>query len=341
MRATIRDVARLAGLSTSTVSRVLTGNPHVSEETRGKVEQAVAEVGYLPNGLARGLIQKRRNVIAVIIPEGYNPYYDDINLGVNQVAAENGLSVIAISQIDSATHNMVQRILEIGVDGVLHLGSMVGDSVVPLLVKTETPFVLLCRQRSDVSADTLLFDDFSSGMKATEHLLAMGHRDIAYIYGSQASLSSAEKCRGYTAALSAGGIPVNRALIRYGELRIDVARRAMETLLDERASGGISFTAVLAGNDLMAFGAREAIMSRGLRIPDDISLIGMDDIFWCGIQGVDMTSIRVPRLEIGRLAAKLLIARINNPEKKTEMHILGTELISRKSCSPPKETNQL
>lgn len=340
MRATIRDLASLSGLSTSTVSRVLTDNAHVSKAAREKVEQAIRQTGYVPNGLARGLVQKRRDLIAVIVPDGCNPYYDDIQLGIHQEASQNGFDVITISEGNHSCIRTVKKIIEIGIDGVLHLGALESDDVIPLLVQNDMPFVLLCRQLSTIEADTVLFNDYEAAFSATEHLIMLGHRNIAYICGRRNSLSSLEKYRGYAGALAKHGIAVNAALVGWGQLDMQSSYRVMNEFLDARASGCLSFTAVVAGNDMMGFGAREAMLERGLSIPDDLSLVSMDDISWSAIQGVEMTSVRVPRLEMGRIACQLLLKRIAQPERKHEVHILDTQLSIRKSCCPPKEQKE-
>lgn len=340
MRATIRDLASMSGLSTSTVSRVLTDNAHVSKKARDKVEQAIRQTGYIPNGMARGLVQKRRDLIAVIVPDGYNPYYDDILTGIHQEAAQNGFDVISIGEGDSSYTRTVKKIIEIGIDGVLHLGALEGDDIIPLLVQNDTPFVLLCRQLSTIEADTVLFNDYEAAFSATEYLITLGHRRIAYICGRRNSLSSLEKYRGYAGALSKYGIAINAALVGWGELDMQSSHRVMNEFLDARAAGCLPFTAVVAGNDMMGFGAREAVLERGLSIPDDLSLISMDDISWCAIRGVEMTSVRVPRLEMGRISCQLLLKRIAQPERKHEVHILDTQLSIRKSCCPPKEQKE-
>lgn len=332
MKATIHDLANLSGVSTSTVSRVLTGNGSVSKEARERVEEAIRATGYVPNGFARGLVNKRRHLIAAIVPERYNPYYDPIVEEINEVALQNGYSLVLITEMGKACRSTVEKVIEMGIDGLLHLGALEGDDVVPLLIRNEVPFVLLCRQLSTVDADMVLFDDRATSFMATEYLIQLGHRKIAYIYGRRNSLSSREKYLGYAAALEKHGISVDAGLVGYGNLDMSESYHVMNEFLSARDAGCLSFTAVVAGNDLMLFGAREAVLKRGLRIPEDLSMIGMDGIEWCAIQGVELTTVNVPKREMGRRACELLLKRIENPKGKHEVQILETQLKIRKSC---------
>ena len=334
MRTTIHDIAKASGLSPSTVSRVLTNNPHVSAEAKRKVEEAISKTGYVPNGLARGLVTRRRNLIAVIVPEENNPFYIDILSAINEVAAQNDMSAILVTQNENGRRTTVERVLEMGIDGFIHLGALENDSIIPMLAQTETPFVLVNRLLPGVQADKVLFDNHHSGFAVTEYMLSLGHRRIAYVYGAPSSFSSWEKYQGYVDALRKHGLQLDDRLVANGLLDYDTSYRAMLKLLDERHRLG--FTAVVCGSDYMALGVRQAILERGLRIPEDLSIIGMDDVFYAGLAGIDLTTVRVPRVESGRLAAKLLIERIANPSKKQEIHILKTKLICRESCCPLK-----
>lgn len=335
MRTTIHDIAKVSGLSPSTVSRVLTNNPHVSPEAKRKVEEAISETGYVPNGLARGLVTRRRNLIAVIVPEANNPFYTDILAAINEVAAQNDMSAILVTQNENERRTTVERVLEMGIDDFIHLGAVENDNTIPILSQTETPFVLLNRLLPGMQTDKVLFDNRHSGLIATEYILSLGHRRIAYMYGSPSSFSSWEKYQGYVDALRKHGLQLDDRLVANGLLGFDTSYRAMLKLLDERSHLG--FTAVVCGSDYMALGVRQAILERGLRIPEDLSIIGMDDVFYAGLAGVDLTTIRVPKVESGRLAVRLLIERIAKPNRKQETHILETELVCRKSCCSPIE----
>ena len=333
MRTTIHDIARVSGLSPSTVSRVLTNNPHVSPEAKRRVEEVIAETGYVPNGLARGLVTHIRNLIAVIVPDASNPFYTDILSAINDVAAQNGMSAILVTQNENERRTTVERVLEMGIDGFIHLGAVENDSTIPILSQTETPFVLLDRLLPGVQTDKVLFDNRHSGLIATEYLLSLGHRRIAYMHGAPSSFSSWDKYQGYMDALRKNDLPIDDRLVANGLLNCDTSYRAMLKLLDERDCLG--FTAVVCGSDYMALGVRQAILERNLRIPEDLSIVGMDDVFYAGLAGIDLTTVCVPREESGRLAARLLIERIAKPNKKQETHILETGLVIRKSCCPP------
>lgn len=334
MRTTIRDLARLSGVSTSTVSRVLTGNPHVSQDVREKVANAISQTGFVPNGNARGLQQKKRNIFAVVVPQGYNAYYDEIVKGINKIADSSGINIILVSQNENARRSTIERILEIGVDGIIHMGALENDSIVPMLKSTETPFVMLCRDH-DIDADKILFDDLSAGKQITSYLLSLGHRKLAYIYGDKASKSSKYKYDGFISALKEYYLEPDVNAVIEGGLTSDGGYLAMKELLKRRKDGKTTFTAVVAGNDIMMFGARKAILEEGLIIPKDLSIAGMDDIFWSGVSGLELTTVNSPKIEMGEKAVTMLLERIENPDRPSRTLVLDTRLVIRKSCSSP------
>ncbi len=309
MRATIKDLARIANLSTSTVSRVLTGDAHVSLDAISKVNEAIKITGYIPNSAARSLVKQRRNLVGLIVPELENPYYTLIVRGVEAAVSESGYGVVLISGSNqSANSNVIESLLEVGVDGIIHAGLLQDDQSIPILSRWSIPYVLVGRQPISEKSNYVVFDDYGSAYKATKYLLSLGHQKIAFLFGKMSSVSSELKLRGYEDALKEHSLPFCNDLFAVGELEYECSYKAVGELLKK----GTEMTAILASNDMMAFGAREAVLEAGLKIPGDISLMGIDNIFWSGIRGIDLTTVDVPKYEMGKLAGQILARHIDN-----------------------------
>ncbi len=329
MRATIKDLARIANLSTSTVSRVLTGDPHVSLDAVEKVNEAIKATGYIPNSAARSLVKQRRNLIGLIVPELENPYYTLIVRGVEAAVSEFGYGVVLISGSNqSANSNVIESLLEVGVDGIIHAGLLQDDQSIPILSRWGIPYVLVGRQPVNEKSNYVVFDDYGSAYKATRHLLSLGHRKIAFLFGKLSSISSELKLRGYKDALTEQGLPFDKDLFAVGDLDFECSRRAVHKLLEK----GTDMTAILASNDMMAFGARDAVLKAGLDIPGDISLVGIDNIFWSGMWGINLTTVDVPKFEMGQLAGQILIRHIDDPKLDYEHYTLPSTVVLRESC---------
>lgn len=329
MRVTIKDISRYSGVSTSTVSRVLTKNPRVSPEALKKVQEAIEVLGYIPNSAARSLVNKKRGMIGLIVPELENPYYTEIIHGVEETASKHGFGTALSCHMDSdVDRSSIFKLLELGVDGIIYAGPMQNDKLIEYLISQKIPYVILGRKLKDMDCSYVICDDYQSAYMATDYLLDLGHRKIAFLFGKKNSYSSIQKYEGYIAALSKRKIAFNEQLIRNGSLSYQGGYDAVRDLLEEKSE----FTAILAGNDMMAIGARSALLEAGFEIPGDISLMGFDDIFWSKIEGIDLTTVYVPQYEMGSKCFEILMRRIENPESDDEHYILSGTLIERKSC---------
>lgn len=330
MNITIKDIAKAAGVSPSTVSRVLTGNVHVSEETLKKVKLAIEKLGYRPNALARSLINKKSKTIGLIIPEIENPFYAEIISGVEKAATRQDYGLLLVSySTDNIKKDNYKTLLERRVDGIIHAGPFQNDKLIPRLKEEGFPFVLVGRKISNLETNCVIVNDRKAAYKATMHLLNLNHTIIGFIFGNVDSYSSIEKLEGYKMALAEKHIPFKEELVEPGYLEFNGGYEAALSLLKKNPRP----TAILAGNDVMALGAREAILEMGMNIPQDMALVGFDDIPWVSLKGLELTTISVPRYKMGYLACDLLIKKINQPDDhEIEQIILEPEIKIRKSC---------
>lgn len=333
MRATIKDIAKISGMSVSTVSRVLSNHPHVSQRAQERVTQAAQAIGYIPNSAARSLVSKQRRLIGLVVPEMENPFYNEIISGVELTAARHGFGTVLSCKMGNVSQedDSISKLVELGVDGVIHSGLLNDEEVNKKLLKWKVPSVLLGRVVHDLDLSYVVFNDRDSAWQGTQHLLRLGHRRIAFLFGKPTSDSSVRKLEGYRAALADAGISFSEELVAAGGLTFEGGKAAAAQLLART-----HFTAVMAGNDMMALGARDCFLERGIRIPQDVSLVGIDDIFWSSLQLVGLTTVRVPKFEMGRRCCEILLKQIADETCSHEQIVLTGELICRNSCQRPQ-----
>jgi len=326
---TIKDVAHHAGVSVSTVSRALNNGRYVKDETFKKILEASEKLGYKPNNLARSLVNKKSNTIGLIIPEIANPFYSDIIDGVESAVTKKSYSIILASGSSQTGETEVETLLGRQVDGIIHAGVYKTNTAISKLKAKKFPIVLLGRKLPGVETDCVIINDSYSTYKLTKHLIAMGHSRFGYIYGRDDATPSDEKFAGFVKALEETGIEFSTDYFEKGFLSFEGGCAACKRLLNHE----IRPTAIIAGNDIMALGARQAIYDAGLGIPNDIAITGYDDIFVSSISGIDLTTVAVPRFRMGSLGAELLMKKIEDPElSEIQQIILEPELVIRKTC---------
>jgi LacI family transcriptional regulator len=316
----IKDVGRVAGVSISTVSHVLNRTRYVSPALRTRVEAAVADLGYRHNGLARGLRTRRTETVGLIIPDVSNPYYPQLARGVQDAADAAGFAVFVCNS-DRRPDNEARLLAALAqrrVDGVILDAAGPSPAVLAALARYQQPVVLV-GSRIDAAhvpgADVVQMAP-EGGRTAVAHLLQRGHRRIGLIAGpprgggapGEGAGDRPAKSGGYFAALADAGLVPDPALIVSADYTRPGGRAAMERLL--ALPPGRRPTAVFAGNDLMAIGALLALRAAGLGVPGDVAVVGYDDIPEAAVTCPALTTVAVPKYEMGRVAADLLLARI-------------------------------
>ncbi len=329
---TMRDVARHAGVSIATVSHVINETRPVSDELRRRVLRSMEALGYQPNAIARALRNKHSNTLGLIVPDSRNPFFAELAQGIEEVSLEHGYSLILCDSNNDLGQVLVhtKHLSAKQVDGIIFTtGGDDFEDVVSLVAK-ETAVLVLDMDAGRFPADAILFDNFEGGRLATQHLLGLGHRRIGCIIGPSRQSLRRERETGYRHALRAAGIAPDEALIREGNFQpASGYRHALELLRQPEPP-----TAIFACNDLMAMGVLRAARERGLNVPADLSVIGFDDIYLAAYTTPTLSTIRLPKHEMGRRAAQMLLARIQDPARPVERHIVELELIVRESTAP-------
>jgi len=329
---TIRDVARLAGVSKSTVSRVLNGDPNVAEETRNAVVAAIKEIRYTPNALARGLNTRKTGTIGLIISDITNPFHAEVARGVEDLASDFDSNVILCNTDGRPKKEAayIDLLVEKRVDGIIFTSVKTDESDMTNLRSRRIPFVFAGRTLPDVAADSVVVDNILGGFQAANHLLRLGHQRIAYLAGPSHVSASMDRHEGYCQALRRAGIEPDPQLVIEGDFKQEGGYRAMSALLDR----SLGITAVFAANDYMAMGALEAIYERGLRVPEDIAVVGFDDIPFARLHLVQLTTVAQPKYDIGAIAARMLFERIDGKaqDEPSRRVVLPPRLVIRRTC---------
>jgi LacI family transcriptional regulator len=327
-RKTIQDIAENANVSKSTVSRVLTGSTHVTSAKREAVLRAMEELHYQPNLFARGLAGRRSFTIGVLTQNFGSPFYDAILRGIIEALLPTDYSPIFA---DGGWHTDVeQRALRTLVgrqaDGLIVVGGLSEGGALEKFSE-ERPMIVVGRTVPELAGSCVAIDNFAAAYNATKHLIQAGHQQIVHITGDLSHLDAAERKAGYAQALQDAGIAGNPNLVVEGNFRRQSGLMGIEMLFVR----GQSFSAIFAGNDQMAFGARLALYRRGIRVPDDVSIVGFDDQPDSAYMIPPLTTVRQPAVAMGDTAAKAILDLLDG--KTVELSPLPTELIVRESVA--------
>lgn len=333
----IKDVARIAGVSTATVSRTLSEPDKVSESTRKKVQQAVDETGYVANTLARNFRRRRTNTIVVLVPDITNSFFSNIIQGIETVAREQGYRILL-----GDMQNNIDRGLEYGefvaqkqADGIISLGRSIPF---PYRKGRKTldpkwpPLVMACEYDGTIPVPAVCIDNAQAANDAVKYLAGLGHKNIAFINGPEDSPLCRDRLKGYRQAMKAIGVTDTRKLVYGGDFSLDSGGNAMMAMLDSPAQRP---SAVFAANDAMAIGALRYLKSRGLSVPGDISLMGFDDIKFSAYCDPPLTTIHQPRNRIGELAMQRMLDLLSKRSIPGGRELLPYELVLRASTAAP------
>ena len=330
MNPTIRDVAELAEVHPSTVSRVINSDSRISERTKNKVLLIIKKLGYTPNAIARGLKTKRTFTLGMLIPDITNPFFAEIARGVEDAANKNNFNVILCNTDDKLKkeRTYLEILREKRVDGLILGTAHIRDKSILELEKIKFPYMLVSRNIEKLNKNCIIIDDIAGGIMATEYLIKLGHRRIAHITGPLKTRSGLNRLKGYQLALKKHKIEYNDELIGEGDFRIKGGYQAMKRFLKLTKPP----TAIFAANDLLALGAMQAIQKKNFYIPEDFSIIGFNDIELASFVYPSLTTIRQPILEMGNLAVKMLLKIIIDGEFNQKKVMLKPKLIIRESC---------
>lgn len=327
---TIKVVAAEAQVSTATVSRVLSGLNGVGKAARERVLQTVRRLDYQPNRLARDLRAGLRKVIGVIIPDLQNPFFPGVVHGVEAVLYQAGYTLV-LGHSDGVAEREQAHLAMLrgeGAAGVILIPDNGPGADYRALREWKLPVVAVDRAPSGLEVDLVSCNNREGTQRATEHLLQHGYQDIAFINGPENLSVSQERLRGYQDALRAAGITPPAPFVLHSDFRQAGGRSGMQRLLSLAKPP----RAVLIGNNLMTLGALEAIYERGWRVPEQVAVVGFDDLPWAGSLRPPLTAVAQPLEEIGRTAARLLLERLQRPDHMVRQVVLPTQLIVRDSC---------
>ncbi len=304
MTATIRDVAREAGVSVATVSRVVNAKGPVRETTASRVREVVERLGYVPHGGARSLTTRRTGVIGVLLPEMHGDFFSELIRGLDQVARPAGYHLLVSgSHSDPAETEEVLQALHGRIDGLVLMMPGPGGERLFRSLPRRAPVVLLNDLEGGDEHDSLRVDNVRGARLAVDHLLDLGHRRIALVAGPESNSDALERRRGYRQALAARGLEPDPALELPGDFREASGFRAGARLADMAPRPD----AVFAANDAMAIGCLAALRDRGVRVPEELSLVGFDDVPMARYVKPGLTTVRVPIAEVGGRAMERLL----------------------------------
>jgi len=328
----MRDVAQHAGVSVTTVSHVINNTRPVSDELRMRVTEAMQELGYQTNILARSLRKGETLTVGVILPDSANPFFAEVVRGVEDASFMNGYSVILCNTDSNLEKERIYTdvLVKKQVDGILFIAAGLSTENIQSLLDREMPLVIVDRQVPEVNVDCVLTNNRQGGYLAAHHLINLGHRRIGCIVGPENIRSSLERLTGYQEAIHEAGLPFDETLIVKGDFQYESGYEAAQRLLtiDDPPS------AIFAFNDLMAVGALSYALEKGYPVPTGLSVVGFDDVRLAVYANPPITTVMQPKYEIGELATQILLERMKNPEANPRQRVLETRLIIRKSTAP-------
>lgn len=327
---TINQVAEQAGVSIATVSRVLTGADGVSPGLSGRVLKVVSELNYQPNRNARNLRSRSTRLVGLVIPDIQNPFFTSVVRGIEDVLQADDYTLLLGNSDDNLKREQIY-LATLRVEaaaGIIFAAGKATASDYEQMLKARIPLVALDRTPYDLPVDNVTVANTDGAEQAVTHLISLGHKRIAMINGPANVTTARDRQAGYERALAAAKIAVRANLIQHADFRQTGGYEAMRRLLDLAKPP----TAVFVANNLMTLGALQEIHERSLRIPDDIAVVGFDDMPWATALQPPLTAVAQPTYELGATAAQLLLARIKEPERSVRRITLDTKLMIRASC---------
>jgi LacI family transcriptional regulator len=328
-RVTMADVAREAGVSLMTVSRVVNNKEGISPATRQRIQAVIERLGYRPSNIARGLVTKRTGTLGLVVPDNANPFFSEVARGAEHVAYAEGYNVFLCNTEEDVERELtvLQSLEEKRVDGIVLCSSRLEEDALRAALAGHPAAVVINRQ---VEGDfgTVRIDDLTGGRLATQHLLQTGHQAIGYLAGPPASHSGQQRFVGYRAILDDAGLPYVPDRVRHCSPRVEGGYQTALELLTAHPE----LTALFCYNDLVAVGALQACAELALTVPDDLAIVGHDDIPLAALVTPSLTTCHVPRYELGGQSMRLLLDHVRNHPERCEEVVLRPELVVRASA---------
>jgi len=331
MPVTIKDIARAAGVSHTTVSRALKGNPAISSETTARIQQLAREMGYTPSAVAQSLLTNRTQTIGMVITTLADPFVAEVVQGVESVAQDAGYSVFLATSHDNPEQEMavVETLHRRRVDAIIVTSSRVGSLYSSRLDQIKVPIVLINNQEEGEFLHSISADDIQGAQLAVDHLISLGHRNIGYIGASNRPRSNRRRQSGYQTALNQAGIGLNPRLVLQlqpdVEADIDRGKSGLKQFLDNKV------TAVFCYNDIIAIGLLMACRQQGVGVPDQLSIVGFDGIDSAQYVSPPLTTVRQPLLQLGQAAMQMTLALLDGGDIQDDT--LPCKLLIRESTA--------
>lgn len=333
---TIRDVAKLAGVAPITVSRVINDSGYTGLETRQRVQEAIQSLGYVPNSLAQSFRWKHTGLLALVITDVTNPFWTTVARGVEDAASDAGLNVILCNtdESDAKQERYVHALLRKQIDGLLLVPTSRGLKALQFAASQHVPVVVLDRRLPGADVDIVRCDSQLGARLVVQHLLSLGHRQIAFLSGPADIPTAEDRLAGYRQALRFAGLGPESELVYFGYFTVESGQIMAEQALSNRPRP----TALFAGNNFIAIGALKYLQFIGIKIPGELSVVGFDDLPLHLVIDPFLTVVSQPAYEMGRMAAKLLIDRLQNSQPGASREIvLPSTVVLRRSSGPAPE----
>lgn len=327
---TIKDIAKMAGVSINTVSRALNNKPDVSEETKKKILKIAKELGYVRNFTASSLRQKQTKTVGVVIADSSNPFYAEVLKGIESAARKYGYQIILMNtdRIYKREEEAIRILLERRVDGLLISPVQDKNDDIKYLVDKGTPLVIVGRHFDDIKVDEIHSDEIKGGYIATKHLINRGCRKILMISGFLFKSAARMRLEGYKKALEESRLDYDEEYVIISDIDMKDGYNAVY----KAKKKGLVFDGIFCYNDIMAFGAMKALKELGYKIPGDVAIIGYDDIMFSSLVCPSLTTIRIKKFEMGFESFRMLLQRLKGLRKKVKRKILDVELVARESA---------
>jgi len=330
-RVSSRDVAALAGVSQATVSRALQGDPRITVATRERVERAAEELGYIPNALGRNFVRSQTRQIGLVAADLSNPFYPDLLQAISAELDRRGYRPVLL--LDNGSDDTMFRMLADGsLDGVILTSSKVDSSLPGRLLKQGVPAVLVNRYVDDVPTDSCVVDSVAGAILIAEHIVSLGHTEVALLSGSASSSTGRDRRNALIDAFAERGVDILPSRTLSGDFRFSEGQDNLRRLVESDPA----ITAVVCGNDILALGALDAARTLGISIPEDLTVIGFDDMPMAAWSMIGLTTVRQDTRGIGRAGVELLMRRLENPRLPPKQVAWAPELIVRTSDGPPR-----